>query len=89
MEYATDKNKKFMRTYTLILVLCVMGSIKAIAQNGMQDSMGVISRELDEIVVTAPENQIIGNKTFFIRQRNLKMPQTMESNFLLVCKSPT
>ena len=77
-----------MRTSNLILLLFAMCSLKAIAQNEVPDSMD-ISRELDEIVVTAPENQIAGNKTFSIQQENLKMPQTTESNFLQVCKSPT
>ena len=60
-----------MRTSNLILFLFAMCSLKAIAQNEMPDSMG-ISRELDEIVVTAPENQTIGNKIFFYPTRGLK-----------------
>ena len=62
---------KFMRTSNLILLLFAMCSLKAIAQNEVPDSMD-ISRELDEIVVTAPENQIAGNKTFFYPTRELK-----------------
>ncbi len=62
---------KFMRTSNLILLLFAMCSLKAIAQNEVPDSMD-ISRELDEIVVTAPENQIAGNKTFFYLTRELK-----------------
>lgn len=60
-----------MRTSNLILLLFAMCSLKAIAQNEVPDSMD-ISRELDEIVVTAPENQIAGNKTFFYLTRELK-----------------
>lgn len=78
---------KFMRTSNLILLLFAMYSLKAIAQSELPDSLD-ISHELNEVVVTAPENQITGNKTFFIRQRNLKMPRTMGFNCLQVCKSP-
>lgn len=76
-----------MRTSNLILLLFAMCSLKAIAQSELPDSLD-ISHELDEVVVTAPENQIIGNKTFFIQPENLRMLQTTESNFLQVCKSP-
>lgn len=60
-----------MRIFILILLLYVMASFKVVAQNEVTDSMG-ISRELNEIVVTAPENQIIGNKTFFYPTKELK-----------------
>lgn len=61
-----------MRIFILILLLYVMPApFKVIAQNEVTDSMG-ISRELNEIVVTAPENQVIGNKTFFYPTRELK-----------------
>lgn len=60
-----------MRIFILLLLLYVMTPFKVIAQNEVTDSMG-ISRELNEIVVTAPENQVIGNKTFFYPTRELK-----------------
>lgn len=60
-----------MRVSIFILLIYMMGALKAIAQNEEPDSMG-ISRELDEIVVTAPENQTIGNKIFFYPTKELK-----------------
>ena len=60
-----------MRTSNLILLLFAMYSLKAIAQSELPDSLE-ISHELNEVVVTAPENQIIGNKTFFYPTKELK-----------------
>ena len=62
-------NTKFMRIYLGILFLYAIALLNAVAQNGLQDSLD-ISRELNEVVVVAPENQVIGNKTFSIPQRN-------------------
>ena len=77
-----------MRLHLGILFLYAIASLNAVAQSELPDSLD-ISRELNEVVVTAPENQVVGNKSFSIQQENLKMPQTTESNFLQDCKSPT
>lgn len=60
-----------MRIFILILLLYVIASFKVIAQNEVTDSMG-ISRELNEVIVTAPENQVVGNKTVFYPTKELK-----------------
>ena len=64
-------NTKFMRIYLGILFLYAIASLNAVAQNGLQDSLD-ISRELNEVVVVAPENQIIGNKTIFYPTKELR-----------------
>ncbi len=53
-------NTKFMRSNIGILFLYVIASLNAVAQSELPDSLDM-SRELREVVVTAPENQIIGN----------------------------
>ena len=64
-------NTKFMRIYLGILFLYAIALLNAVAQNGLQDSLD-ISRELNEVVVVAPENQVIGNKTFFYPTKELR-----------------
>lgn len=60
-----------MRLYHGILILFATASPDAVAQIELPDSLD-ISRELDEIVVTTPENQTIGDKTFFYPTKELK-----------------
>lgn len=60
-----------MRIYYVILILLAVAPLTTIAQNELPDSLD-ISRELNEVVVTAPENQVVGNKTFFYPTRELK-----------------
>lgn len=60
-----------MRLYLVILLLYAIASSNAVAQNILTDSLN-ISRELNEVVVTAPENQTIGNKTSFYPTKELK-----------------
>ena len=62
---------KFMRLHLGILFLYAIASLNAVAQSELPDSLD-ISRELNEVVVTAPENQTIGNKTFFYPTKELK-----------------
>ena len=60
-----------MRLHLGILFLYAIASLNAVAQSELPDSLD-ISRELNEVVVTAPENQTIGNKTFFYPTKELK-----------------
>ena len=60
-----------MRIHHVILFLYAIASLNAVAQSELPDSLD-ISRELNEVVVTAPENQTIGNKTFFYPTKELK-----------------
>lgn len=60
-----------MRLHLGILFLYAIASLNAVAQRELPDSLD-ISRELNEVVVTAPENQTIGNKTFFYPTKELK-----------------
>ncbi|MDE6116342.1 MAG: hypothetical protein K2G33_02400, partial [Duncaniella sp.] len=60
-----------MRLYLGILFLCATAPLNAVAQSELPDSLD-ISRELDEVVVTAPENQTIGNKTLFYPTKELR-----------------
>ena len=60
---------KFMRLHHVILFFCATASLNAVAQSELPDTLD-ISHELDEIVVTAPENHTIGNKTLFGSSRN-------------------
>lgn len=60
-----------MRLYLVILLLYAIASSNAVAQNILTDSLN-ISRELNEVVVTAPENQTIGNRTSFYPTKELK-----------------
>lgn len=60
-----------MRIYHVILILLAVAPSAAIAQNDLLDSLN-ISRELKEVVVTAPENQTISNKTLFYPTKALK-----------------
>lgn len=62
---------KFMRLYHVILFFCATASLNAVAQSELPDSLD-ISRELDEIVVIAPENNTIGNKTLFYPTKELR-----------------
>ncbi len=60
-----------MRLHLGILFLYAIASLNAVAQSELPDSLD-ISRELNEVVVTAPENQVVGNKSFFYPTRELK-----------------
>ncbi len=60
-----------MRLYLDILFLYAMASLNAVAQNELPDSLD-ISHELNEVVVTVPENQTIGSRIFFYPTRELK-----------------
>ena len=60
-----------MRLHLGILFLYAIASLNAVAQSELPDSLD-ISRELNEVVVTAPENQVVGNKTLFYPTRELK-----------------
>lgn len=60
-----------MRLHLGIQFLYAVASLNAVAQSVLPDSLD-ISRELNEVVVTAPENQTIGNKTFFYPTKELK-----------------
>ena len=62
---------KFMRLHHVILFFCATASLNAVAQSELPDTLD-ISHELDEIVVTAPENHTIGNKTLFYPTKELK-----------------
>ena len=62
---------KFMRLHHVILLFCATASLNAVAQSELPDTLD-ISHELDEIVVTAPENHTIGNKTLFYPTKELK-----------------
>ena len=60
-----------MRLHHVILFFCATASLNAVAQSESPDTLD-ISHELDEIVVTAPENHTIGNKTLFYPTKELK-----------------
>lgn len=60
-----------MRLHIGILFLNAIASLNAVAQSELPDSLD-ISRELNEVVVTAPEIQTISNKTFFYPTKELK-----------------
>ena len=60
-----------MRLHHVILFLYATAPLNAVAQNELPDTLD-ISRELNEVVVIAPENQTIGNKTLFYPTKELK-----------------
>lgn len=62
---------KFMRLHHVILFFCATASLNAVARSELPDTLD-ISHELDEIVVRAPENHTIGNKTLFYPTKELK-----------------
>ncbi len=63
--------RKFMRLHHVILFLYAIAPLYAVAQNELPDTLD-ISRELNEVVVIAPENQTIGNKSLFYPTKELK-----------------
>lgn len=60
-----------MRLHHVILFLYATAPLNVVAQNELPDTLD-ISRELNEVVVIAPENQTIGNKTLFYPTKELK-----------------
>ena len=60
-----------MRLHCVILFLYSTTFLNVVAQNELLDST-YIKHELNEVVITASDNRLIGNKTFFYPSKELK-----------------